>query len=48
MKNSSVTLDNVERSMLINLIASGLSSDKFTEEEKNLLKKLKKRLQEIE
>jgi hypothetical protein len=45
MPNSKITLDNVEKSLLINAIVLGLDSDRFTDDEKNMLRQLKKRLQ---
>ncbi|MFC1670046.1 hypothetical protein ACFL20_06595 [Spirochaetota bacterium] len=46
MKKSKITFDNVEKSLLINLIVDNLDSDRFTDEEKELLRELKKKLQE--
>ena len=45
-KKKSIQLDNVEKSLLIHLIVSGIDSDRFTAEEIEILKGLKKRLQD--
>lgn len=47
MTKAKITLDNMEKSLLINLIVSGADSEKFTDEEKEILRELKKRLQEM-
>ena len=47
MTKAKITLDNMEKSLLINLIVSGADSEKFTDEEKEILRELKKRRQEM-
>ncbi len=46
MEKTKITLDNIDKSLLINLIVDGVDSDKFTDEEKERLRDLKRRLQE--
>ena len=47
MNKTKISIDNFEKSLLINLIVDGLSADKFTDEEVEKLKELKKKLQEM-
>ena len=47
MTKAKITLDNMEKSLLINLIVEGADSERFTDEEKEILRELKKRLQEM-
>ncbi len=46
MEKTKILLDNMDKSLLINLIVDGIDSDKFTDEEKKRLKELKRMLQE--
>ena len=47
MKKTNIKLDNVGKSLLINLIVDNIDSNVFTDEEKDILRDLKKKFQEI-